>query len=957
MANFFASVTLFFKDQFTAGAMQAKKGFTSMASAAETLGKSNALLDTASKLSMATAMTEPFRQKLSAALEGPSTLAAGLDSTFKNIQSVTGATGAEMAKLQSQLISVGGTSVAGLQATAATYYDIAGGVTDASVRMPTLKAALSMAEAGQADLGASTKGLISVMNSYSFSADKAMFASDVFTRTVGAGVGSMDEFVSAMSPMAGLAASVGMKFDDLGTSIAFMTTKGATASLAATQTKAAIVALLNPNEKMTKLFTRMGVESGSAMIKQYGLAGALSQIKGALGGSSDAMAKVLGSTEALQGATTLTDEAFASFSATFASGLDGITKSAQAVQLEAYEAKMARLKSSQDAYAAKMGESSNRIKGFFADIKTGFLQMALPLMSTPLGDSLTPIVAALGLGAEKALGLGGAALNTASQMATLAAAAKNAGGIAGLLKGSFEIATVPAKMLGVGLGKVGMGFLSLGRGIVAALPSMGAWIASAWGAAAAHMAVAWPIYAVIAGVAALAAGVFLVIKNWGALSAFFTRLWTGVKNTFGRAFAFIWGFFDSKPVQILAAAFLPIIGIPILIAKNWGAISGFFANLWNGVKAIFSSAFTFIWGLFDNKAVQAAVAVFMPIVGIPMLIAKNWEPIKAFFANLWAGIQATASTVAGGVTLAWGGVQSFFTGIWNGVKTAFSSAFTFIWGLFDNKAVQAALVVFAPVVGIPTTIIKNWEPIKAFFSGLWSGITGIFQAAIAKIEGFFTGMWTAIQKPFKAIGDFFAKVFGGAFASGKASMDAFSNGIGQGSGTVTASTAKAFDAPAKYFPHSDAPVGPFSMLTSSGRSLMSTFAGGIGQAGKTVTRATAQAFSGPAEYFPHSNAPTGPFSRLTDSGAALMTTFAEGMDATPVQRELDTAFSGALSPVEIRTTTEADRGGEQKTATGQGGGQTVQHFHIEKEIVIQAENIKTALDFVEILMAAARVPA
>ena len=854
MSNFFASVTLFFKDQFTAGATQAKTGFNSMAKAAESLGKSNALLDTASKLSIATSMTEPFRQKLSAALQGPSTLAAGLDSSFKNIQSVTGATGAEMAKLQGQLIAVGGTSVAGIQATVDTFYDIAGGVTDASVRMPTLTAALSMAEAGQADLGASTKGLISVMNSYSFSADKAMFASDVFTRTVGAGVGSMDEFVSAMSPMAGLASSVGMKFDDLGASLAFMTTKGATASLAATQTKAAIVALLNPNEKMAKLFARMGVESGSAMIKQYGLAGALSQIKDALGGSSDAMAKVLGSTEALQGATTLTDATFKSFSETFASGLDGITKSARAVQLEAYEAKMSRLKSSQDAFAAKMGESSNKITGFFADIKTGFYQAAMPILSTPLGDALAPTVAVLAMGAEKALAFGGGALQAASQLATLAATAQSAGGLASLFGGGWNaaigtfkdklggalgatsklgkgISTFNASVKNVGLLEtfkngitgIGHGFGSLGKGIVAALPKMGAWIASTWSAVAAHVALNWPIYAVIAAIALLAAGVILVIKNWGAISDFFTRLWNGVKNTFGRAFAFLWGFCDSGIGQAFMVVFMPLIGVPILIAKHWGAISGFFVGLWDGVKSVFSSAFTFIWGLFDNKAVQAALVVFMPIIGIP------------------------------------------------------------------------------------TAIIKNWEPIKTFFVGLWAGITTVFQAAIAKIEGFFTGMWTVIQKPFKAVGDFFSKVFGGAFASGKASMDAFSSGIGQGSATVTASTAKAFDAPSKYFPHSDAPVGPFSTLTSSGR--------------------------------------------------ALMTTFADGMDGTPVARELDTAFSGALDPVMVQTM--SGKGGDEKArgSTVTSAGPTVQHFHIEKDIVIQAENIKTAMDFVEILMAAARVPA
>lgn len=281
--------------------------------------------------------------------------AAEFESSLKNIQSVTGQTSAEIKGLGNDLLAIGADSVAGPQAVANAYYDIAGGVADASVRMGTLQAALALSEAGQADLGASTKGLISVMNAYGFSADQAMFAADVFTQTVGKGVGSMDEFVAAMSPLGGLAATAGVKFDNLGAMMAFMTTKGTTAAQSATQIKAAMVALLNPNEKMKAALKAAGLESGSAALKMYGLEGTLGRIKEAMGGSTDAMAGALGSTEALQGAIALTDSGYEQFLGTFQDTMSGVTDAARGVQLEAFNAQWAKLQNTLGAVATQVG--------------------------------------------------------------------------------------------------------------------------------------------------------------------------------------------------------------------------------------------------------------------------------------------------------------------------------------------------------------------------------------------------------------------------------------------------------------------------------------------------------------------------------------------------------------------------------------------------------------------------
>ncbi|WP_212510875.1 phage tail tape measure protein [Acinetobacter seifertii] len=101
------------------------------------------------------------------------------------------------------------------------------------------------------------------------------------------------------------------------------------------------------------------------------------------------------------------------------------------------------------------------------------------------------------------------------------------------------------------------------------------------------------------------------------------------------------------------------------------------------------------------------------------LIYKNWTPIKAFFINLW-----------------------------NGIKTAFNAGVSFIKGIFQSIdqtfADNPILNFLMPFIGIPRMIIANWEPIKAFFGGLWTHISTIF----APIGQWFSSRMTEVKTAF-----------------------------------------------------------------------------------------------------------------------------------------------------------------------------------------------------------------
>ncbi len=288
-------------------------------------------------------------------LVGAIAQAAQFDKTMTNIGAVMGRTKDQMQGISQEVLNIGRNSVAGPQAAAEAFYDIVGGVSDASTHMAILNAAIAASEAGAANLQSTTSGMISVMNSYKMSASGAAKVSDILTQTVGIGVGSMDQFVAAIGPISGTSAAAGVSFQEMASALAYMTTRGTSAAQSATQFKAATVALLNPNAQMAAAIRKTGAASGSALIQQYGLVGALNMLRKAGGGSMDAMAKMLGSVEALSAATALTGNDFTEFADNFKNGLNGATQAARDIQLNSFSAQFEILKNNLTGVAIAAG--------------------------------------------------------------------------------------------------------------------------------------------------------------------------------------------------------------------------------------------------------------------------------------------------------------------------------------------------------------------------------------------------------------------------------------------------------------------------------------------------------------------------------------------------------------------------------------------------------------------------
>jgi TP901 family phage tail tape measure protein len=427
--------------------------------------------------------------------------------------------------------------------------------------MPVMANALALAEAGQADLGVAANGLVKIMNAYNFTAGetaeinaRAAWASDVMTQAVGMGVGSMNEFVSAMAPISGMAASVGIGFDEIGSTMAYMTATTDTAATAGTKLQSFIAALQRPSDALATALQSVGISSGSAMLAEYGLAESARIVSNAFNGDQDAIAQAMGRMEAMKAVVSLTGSTYSDFAAEFGSAMDGVTAKSQAIQTESYESKVAKLTAATDALQIQIGGDINRIKGFFVDLGAGFLtNVVSPITASPVGPVFSNIAAVTGLAAKGVLDVGSGVLNTAAQFSVLAVNLQNAGGFVKLFQGSMQLLGAPFKAVGTmvggfvanlfgigassgvaaaGTGTLGVTGAGAAGGIGAAAGATGAFAASLWAAA-------WPILAVVAGVALVAGGVYLLIKNWSAVSGFFTGLWQKITGAFSAAWGWI----------------------------------------------------------------------------------------------------------------------------------------------------------------------------------------------------------------------------------------------------------------------------------------------------------------------------------------------------------------------------------------------------------------------------------
>lgn len=273
-------------DNFTVSQGKVAKSTTLVGTALR--GATGAVLAFAGALSTAAIAQQSISQfvEFDRALSEVSTLIDGtademdrLDAAAKRMSGTFGGTATQQVNAFYQAISAG-----------------VGGVAEAEKFLGT---ANQLAVGGVTDITTSVEVLTSALNTYGDTGLTAARASDVLFLGVKAGKTTIDELSASLGKVLPVARSAGVSFDEVVAGTAALTTGGLSTAEAVTGLRGALASVLKPTKEAEDLAKQLGIQFDAAALASKGFAGFMDEVIEKTGGSTDALAQLFSSQEAL----------------------------------------------------------------------------------------------------------------------------------------------------------------------------------------------------------------------------------------------------------------------------------------------------------------------------------------------------------------------------------------------------------------------------------------------------------------------------------------------------------------------------------------------------------------------------------------------------------------------------------------------------------------------------------
>lgn len=735
--------------------------------------------------------------------------------------------------------------------------DIVNGLGDATA---------SLASAGDLPLANAAEVLSNTLTTYALKAEDAVKVSDRIAGAANASSVDVMDLAVSFKYVSGIAASMGLSFEDTNTALAVLGNYGIKGSTAGTSLRQVLVALAGPTKKSAAELMDLGIITKDGSNAFYDATGKLKPLPDVL----DTLSKSLEGMNAKEKYDALSKifpiRAMPTILNLLKSGKTGFEDMAKAID-----------RSSAADVAAK------RLDNLSGDIE--ILKGNLETMAIEAGGSFQKFARGVVQGVTNILA-GFASLPQNLQSGILGFIALAGAGL--ILIGSlglFAGAILNIIALAIQLGPVFTGI----RAVMAAWrTAIVATAAAQWILNSAILAnpITWIIVAIVAVVAALiwfftqtklgkaiwanfvsflqdawSNIVSFATSVWGNLGNFFTGLWNGIKtvatNVWNGIVAFFVGVWNGIVQSFLQFTLLG------LIISNFSQIVAFIRGVWNGIVGFFAA----IWA-----AIMVTVQPFLDFwvaYVVPLLQAYAGLIIAVFnYIMLWIAFiwNAIVSLVTPIITVLVGVIVSGFNNVMNFITTVMNVVWAVIqvvWGAISNYIMTIVRVVVATVVAIwgalvglvsgifnriAAVIRTTWAVIKALISAAVRGVVTVIQVGWAVLVGIVTGIFNrvanAVKGPLGTMLSFISTIRGkiiGFFAgagswlvsAGRSIITGFINGIKSMLGGITGVLKGITNMIPKV---KGPPERDKILLTPAGISIMEGFMRGIGAMRKPLQR-------------------------------------------------------------------------------------------------------------------------
>lgn len=184
------------------------------------------------------------------------------------------------------------------------------------------------------------------------------------------------------------------------------------------------------------------------------------------------------------------------------------------------------------------------------------------------------------------------------------------------------------------------------------------------------------------------------------------------------------------------------------LQENQGVVIGVFAALGVAVVA---------WGVVTAAAAWAAVAPFLPVIGVLLLVAgaayllyqawvNNWGGIQEKTQEVWAVIQQVIDTLSPKVQEIVGKMTELFEGFdWGPISEALSALLPVLGGILVS--------VLALAVGIVDGLLTGMSYFLTFAGMIAEGLSNIFSGVINIFSGFFGFLYDLFTGNFDKLGE------------------------------------------------------------------------------------------------------------------------------------------------------------------------------------------------------------
>ncbi|PRT05243.1 phage tail tape measure protein [Bacillus thuringiensis] len=616
-----------------------------------------------------------------AALAGIVSAGAGFEKTMSAVQAVTGASGQDMKKMSELAKKMGSETKfsASQAAEGMQYLGMAGFKTNEI--MEAMPGMLSLAAAGQLDLGLAADITSNIMSGFGLKADQATHSADVLAKAASSSNTNVEQMGEAMKYAAGSASTVGFTMEETSAAMMAMANAGLQGSVAGQAWGTSLNRLAKPTKEMKKVMGELNLEFFDSQGKIKPLPQLVSELE----------QKTAGMTNQQKAATLSTlfgAEAFKNWAALMKVGGEELGRMTDGLVHA-------------DGAAKKMADTmSNNLSGKWDEFKSKLEGLGITIF-TIIAPALYAILQGA-IDAVKGIDM------FIQSIIPLDSYIENVGRISEALKAMWQAAAGDRNAMVEGydiLTKLGFSanaiqtIQSITEAVRFGVETIKGLVAGDWGSAYNLLEKLGFSPEKIADIQMFVQDVQLQISSFIAnIQALISAAAHVIMGIIGATWDFIKGVFNT-----IAPYLMPLLtDVMSFVNGIISQITSFWKENGDQIVQAVKNAFSII---------QSIISVVMPVV--MMIVKSAWDAIK--------------DIIQGGVNIIMGIIKFFaalltgdFRGMWDAAKQIFSGAIQLIWGLINLSFVTK-------ILGAAKGLAMSFG---SAIKGMWSTVVGYFKTFI-----------------------------------------------------------------------------------------------------------------------------------------------------------------------------------------------------------------------------------